>query len=324
MMKSRTLSDLWGRLRSMMEDRSIRRIAFSMMALLGLLFIGFAAYKNWNEFSQFEFDYRYILLALLLYPAGMLPTMAGWHTLLEAIGVELPFKANLRFYSLSALPRHIPGFVWYVTSRSMLYQEANVAVGLTVAATGAEIALSALTGFVLSVPLVLLNVKSIRTMPGISSAGLAALVLLVALIATAPILNRILQRALREGNTDLKVQIRPVKIIITLAWMCAAWAGGGLILFALARALQPVELQMLPGFIGAWGAAGAVSLTIGIGIQGFGIREVTLGALLNLMLPTLTAVVLAVAFRLVLTIGEFLWVLFFIWITRPRQALSQT
>ena len=102
--------------------------------------------------------------------------------------------------------------------------------------------------------------------------------------------------------------------------MFIAWAGGGLILFALVQAVNPLNWSLLPVMIGTWGAAGAVSLTIGIGIQGLGIREVTLGALLSLVMPTLTAIMIAVAFRLVLTIGEVIWVAFFVWITKKPSA----
>jgi hypothetical protein len=98
--------------------------------------------------------------------------------------------------------------------------------------------------------------------------------------------------------------------------MFIAWFGGGLILFVLTQAIYPMEFSKLPALVGAWGAAGAVSLTIGIGIQGLGIREITLSALLSLLMPPILAIILAIAFRLVLTAGEFLWVLLFIWLTK--------
>jgi hypothetical protein len=103
---------------------------------------------------------------------------------------------------------------------------------------------------------------------------------------------------------------------VTLLVMFIAWAGGGLILFVLAQAIYPLSWSMYPALIGAWGAAGAVSLTVGIGIQGLGIREITLSAILSLIMPPVIAIILAVVFRLVLTVGEFLWVMLFIWLTK--------
>jgi len=66
-----------------------------------------------------------------------------------------------------------------------------------------------------------------------------------------------------------------------------------------------------------------VSLTIGIAIQGFGIREITLGALLSTIMPPLFAIVLAIAFRLLLTAGNYAWALFFIWMTKKSSTLGK-
>ena len=93
--------------------------------------------------------------------------------------------------------------------------------------------------------------------------------------------------------------------------MFIAWIGGGTLLWILVRGITSIGWELLPTMIGIWGAAGAVSLTIGIGIQGLGLREVTLGAILSTIISPLTSIVVAVAFRLVLVLGEFLWVFLF-------------
>lgn len=102
--------------------------------------------------------------------------------------------------------------------------------------------------------------------------------------------------------------------------------GGGLLLFLLVRGFIPVEWSTYPVMVGIWGMASAVGLTIGIGVSGMGLREVTLGALLSLVIPPLTAVVVAITFRLVLLVGEFMWVLLFAWITKsvPWRPLGRT
>jgi hypothetical protein len=128
----------------------------------------------------------------------------------------------------------------------------------------------------------------------------------------------VLLKFLSRKNLEQPSQFSQKKLIISLLWMFIAWGGGGLILFTLAQAITPINWSLIPLMIGIWGAAGAVSLTIGIGIQGMGIREVTLGALLSLIMPPITAIVVAIAFRLVLTVGEFLWVAFFAWITKVK------
>ena len=310
----------WARLAPLMQSKLARRLIYAVLLLAGAAFLAVSVYGNWNELrdQNWQVDWRFIALALLLYPAGMLPTVAAWHNLLHAMQQPFPFRTNLRLYSLSSLPRHIPGLVMFVASRSMLYGEVGVSSAISVAATALETVLLAATGFVASLLLLLSRSQALQNFQAIRYAGPVAALLLLLALAAIPFAHRSLQKRLEKAG---RRQIPPLdrnRLGIALAWMFAAWAGGGLILFSLANALQPVGWALLPAAIGTWGAAGAVSLTVGIGIQGLGIREVTVSALLSLFLPPLLAVVLAIAFRLVLTAGEVIWVLIFIWITRKE------
>jgi hypothetical protein len=261
-------------------------------------------------------DYRYIIAAVLIYPAGILPTAASWHWLLRTIGVILPFRTNLRIFSLSSLPRHIPGFVWYISSRSILYQEEDVSPSMTLTASGAEIIRLALTGFLSTLMLLFSRIGLSAEFESVRTAAYIALPIVLLLIISIPLVNRLLPYFLRRRGISEIPQIQQRRLIVTLLLMFIAWFGGGLILFVLAQSIYPLGWEMLPAMIGAWGAAGAISLTIGIGIQGLGIREITLGGLLSLLMPPIFAIILAILFRLVLTAGEFLWVMLFIWLTK--------
>jgi glycosyltransferase 2 family protein len=306
-------------IRSRFQQKTLRRTLFVTMIVVGSLFIGYALWKTWNDIhtGHIQINYLYIALAILIYPFGMLPTVAGWHILLNSLGVKLRWRIDLRIYSLSSLPRHIPGFVWYIASRSMLYQEIGIPTTTITAASGIEVILLALTGYALSIPLLLATSAKANNLQLFAP---IAIIILVILVAWVPFNNRILQKMFAWRRISPFPKIDQGKLIIALLWMVAGWFGGSLILFVLTASLYPVDLSLLPMFIGAWGLAGAVSLTIGIGIQGFGIREVTLAATLSLFFPPPIAVVLAVLFRLVLTIGELLWVALFVWVTRKPLA----
>lgn len=308
----------WNSLQSFLQKPRHRKFFFGILVLASIVFIAFAIRANWNEFREQEIqvDYRYIIAAVLIYPLGMLPTAASWHMLLRTMGVSLPFRTNLRFFSLSSLPRHIPGFVWYISSRSILYKEEDISTSTTLTASGAEIILLAMTGFLSTLMLVFSRFGLSAEFESVRTAAYIALPILLLLIISIPLVNRLLPYFLhRRGITDIP-HIHQGNLIATLLLMFIAWFGGGLILFILSQAIYPLDWKLLPAIVGAWGAAGAVSLTIGIGIQGLGIREITLGGLLSLLMPPVFAFILAIIFRLVLTAGEFLWVLFFIWLTR--------
>ena len=312
------LDFLWNNLNSAYQNQKTRRYLFFVILLVSIGFIALALLTNWKEFSSQEinFDYRYIILAVIIYPAGMLPTAFSWHTLLRTIGIRLPFQTNLRIFSLSALPRHIPGFVWYISSRSLLYKEENIGAGRIVTASAADIILLALTGFLSALMLLVSGIGLSQEISTVRTGALIALPILLLLIISIPLVNRLLPYFLQRRGVSEIPQIHQGYLVITLLVMFIAWAGGGLILFVLSQAIYPLSWSFYPAMIGAWGAAGAVSLTIGIGIQGLGIREITLSAILSLIMPPVIAIILAVVFRLVLTAGEFLWVLLFIWLTK--------
>ena len=312
------LDSFWNSLNSAYQNQKTRRYMFFVILLVSIGFIALALITNWNEFSSQEinFDYRYIILAVIIYPAGMLPTAFSWHTLLRTIGIRLPFRTNLRIFSLSALPRHIPGFVWYISSRSLLYKEENIGAGRIVTASAADIILLALTGFLSALMLLVSGIGISQEISTVRTGALIALPILLLLIISITLVNRLLPYFLQRRGVSEIPQIHQGYLVITLLVMFIAWAGGGLILFVLSQAIYPLSWSFYPAMIGAWGAAGAVSLTIGIGIQGLGIREITLSAILSLIMPPVIAIILAVVFRLVLTAGEFLWVLLFIWLTK--------
>ncbi|UCD42963.1 MAG: flippase-like domain-containing protein [Chloroflexota bacterium] len=314
----KSLVNSWKFLQDVLQNSRNRRILFVIVLLISIIFIAIAIRTNWTEFREQEIqvDYRYIIAAVLIYPAGMLPTAASWHMLLRTMGVILPFRTDLRIFSLSSLPRHIPGFVWYISSRSILYKEEDIPTTTTVTASAAEIILLALTGFLSTLMLFFSRIAISAEFEPVRTAAYIAVPIIMLLIISIPLVNRLLPFFLqRRGITEIP-QIHQGRLIFTLLLMFIAWFGGGLILFVLAQSIYPMGWSMLPAMIGAWGAAGAISLTIGIGIQGLGIREITLGGLLSLLMPPILAIILAILFRLVLTAGEFLWVLLIIWLTR--------
>ena len=83
------LDSFWNSLNSAYQNQKTRRYLFFVILLVSIGFIALALITNWNEFSSQEinFDYRYIILAVIIYPAGMLPTAFSWHTLLRTIGI---------------------------------------------------------------------------------------------------------------------------------------------------------------------------------------------------------------------------------------------
>lgn len=317
------LISIWKWFATTLSQKKVWRIFYVLIILVSLGFIAYAIYKNWNELQRqrWEINYTYLLLSIVLYPLGMLPTVAAWHKLLEALGVRLTFVKNLRIYALSSLPRHIPGLLWYVSSRTVLYQEEGIAAGLILAATAIEVVLLALTGFLSSTLFLLHGGEIFQEYVSLKFVIPIALLIVLIMVFSTPLINKISRYLVNRWRLEQSINIQRKSLIACLAWMFIAWIGGGLLLFLLVRSVTPLGWEFYPIMVGAWGMASGIGLTIGIAISGMGLREVTLGALLSLVVHPLTAVVATVAFRLVLTVGEFLWVFLFVWLIKavPRR-----
>ena len=255
----------------------------------------------------------------------MIPTAAAWHWLLRAFNTKKTFLINLRVYALSSLPKHIPGLVMYVTSRTLLYEEQGVNASVVLVATATETVMLAMSGFISAILIFSLRgdlpdqFAILRYLAPLSIIGL------VVLFVWAPGGTRFLDKIIKRWRKDdPTIQLERSALFVCLGWMFLAWVGGGILLWLLIRAISPIGLDLLPMMIGIWGAAGAISLTIGIGVQGLGLREVTLAALLSLIVSPIIAIVVALAFRLSLTIGEFLWVFVISIFTRDKNVTQKS
>jgi hypothetical protein len=306
------MKHIWQVLQQCMQKKKVRQFIYIGTILVSLLFIGYAIQSHWTDLKHLEFKLApiYLILAVMLYPLGALPTTLAWHWILQALGVRTTFQINMRIYAQSLLPRHIPGLVWYVTSRTLLYQEQGVGAGVILGATALESLTMALSGFCLSIVYFTSQMTSLHQFAGLQVLIPLSIIIVIIFVVWASggtrWLEKIIKRWQKDGNGGFHLQRKG--LWISIGWIFLAWIGGGILLWMLINAITPLDWRLLPAIIGIWGAAGAVSLTLGIGVQGMGLREVTLGAMLSLLISPLMAVVVAVIFRLTLLLGELLWV----------------
>src|SRR4030065_1400075 len=114
------VNKLWDILQRNMQKKVVRQALYVGIVLISLAFIGIVIRSNWAQLKAqpWHINIIYLVLAAVLYPIGMFPTVAAWHWLLKAFNAQKPYLLNLRLYAQSSLPRHIPGMVWYVSRRS--------------------------------------------------------------------------------------------------------------------------------------------------------------------------------------------------------------
>lgn len=296
------------------RGRWMRKIASGAILITSLFFLAYTIYGGWDVLQEYLHHLNYWLMAsaLLMYPLGFIPILWNWHIIMGRIGGCQDVRTNVRLYSLSCLPKRIPGSIWYITSRVALYQGCQVGCATTLTATAVEIALLILSG--LFIYLLSLAVNSAGFDPRLSSATIAAVMLILAGLIWTPLLQRGLRWLIARADTPPPVRFHRWDTLRVIGISGLAWVGGGVVLYILANAVTTVPLAYLPALVGAWGAAGAIGLLAGLLVHGMGLREVTLAMLLSSYMPLSVAVVVSFLFRLLLMGGEFIWALIFVWL----------
>lgn len=299
------------------------------MVVLTLLFWGYGLYTNWNKLGQYEWraDFRFLLLAFALFPAGFLPSLYGWHRIMSHFARGTDLRVNAKIYCYSTLPRYIPGVVWYVAGRSLLYREKGVPPSITILATALETVLLTVSGLTLA----LLSMPSIGDLPWGGKPPTLVVALLIP--STILLLPRVLERTLRFFTTLPEDEATPrltyLEIMLLLVVYVIAWLGGGLLLYLLANAIYRVE--PLTSMIGIWTASGVASFLFAF-LGGSGGREVTMSVLLAFYVPLPVAIAISLLSRVIIMVAEVFWVVLFIvllggrvrGIFSPRMTIQET
>lgn len=299
---------IYGRLKEIWQNKTYRLILNVGIITLSLSVIGFLLYRNWNELSNsdLDFDYRFLIAAIISYGPAYLFTAAGWDSLLRSMSINVRLPENLKIYSLSSLPKHIPGVVFYAASRVLQYQELGVAAGTILAATVVEAVLLSFTGFIIALGL-LFGFSNSAYSTILWIAGILSLIFLLFFNFFEKVIRKFIQLILRKKDLELP-EFREKYFQKAILNMFLAWIFGGIVLFFSINVFTDLSINKLPWVISIWAVSGATSLSIGAIIQGFGIREITMGALLSTTISPLLAVVVALGFRIIFTIAELIWV----------------
>lgn len=288
------------------------RLALSVAVVTAShLFLAYTIFRGWDTLRDQLGQLNYWLLgvALLAYPLGFVPTLWGWHSIMVRVGGCRDIRTNVRLYSLSCLPRRIPGSIWHITSRLVMYRRCRVSYGTTLAAMAMETTSLVLSGLIIYALSLLLTPAQIN--PKLRGGAIIALALSVAALVWTPVLSQGLRWLLARLGVSETVDIRAVQVLRMLGVFSLAWVGGGIVLYILVAGVTPLLIGRMPVLIGVWGAAGAISLVSGLLMHGMGLREITLAVLLSAYVPLSVAVVVSTLFRLVLTLGELTWALIF-------------
>lgn len=277
---------------------------------VGLVLFFYQAYLGLAAMAEQRLK---ISLEYLLLPAGInvcsyLVQMLSWTLVMECMEVPVGIYRTIRGYTLSFLPRYIPGSVWGYWSRGEWLRHA-LGVGYPVSFLGSIIEAVAFVITAIGVGFCMLGMELDRV---ILAAILAALILgwlSLGIITRMILYNRGVIGTLTQKPTRISQLQFLLKWTALLAPYVVFWMLYGTAFALLARTTSSfLELQVTIACTALAWVVGFVTIIIP---GGLGIREVTLASLLRLTLglPLLEGRLAVIAFRATNMFAEIFWLL---------------
>lgn len=275
------------------------------MITLGILVasIWFIAQKVYSEYitisaSQINLDVEKILISWLCVTASTLLGAWEWTLLIRALGGHLDPITGMRIHLISGLGKYIPGYIWPYLSKAHLAIRCGVPTNIAIGSVIGELVIVYLSGILL-----LLVSLPFSGLIGETTGDIQAGIAFASGYATAAFLPGILLdhhlgKFLGFGKAANWKRVIFVIIAVALTW-CLLGFG----FYMLDASVEPSvgnPWKLLAGLISAL-LGGQLALFVPMGM---GVREAILVAFLNLDKPAWLVILMAVIFRLEMTLGE--------------------
>jgi uncharacterized membrane protein YbhN (UPF0104 family) len=251
--------------------------------------------------------------------AGLGFMMLAWRALLADLGSPLPLPAAIRVMFVGQLGKYVPGAVWAVAAQVELARDYAVPRRRSATASLVSMAVTLVVGLVAAgVTLPLVSAHAVRQYWWV-----LAITPLVAALLYPPVIKfgldrvlRVLGRAPLEGSVGRGGMARAL-VLTTLGWLCYG-ASAWFLISVFAGKSSHVFALSLGGYALAW----AVGFLIIFFPGGIGPREVALIAVLAPVMPSASALVVALTSRVVMTTGDLAWAGAGLAIGRSRRRAS--
>lgn len=304
------LRSAWERLTTWLaggKNSLLRRALLSAVLVVpALVLIAFQTWRNWEQLRTYTWALRPELwaVAFLGYSLALNVELFAWNRMMARLGGMNSFRRNARLYCVSNLSKRLPGVVWYLAGRALLYREEGVPASVALTGSALELAMMAATG-----PIVYFAVLPFAG--GVLSGWmlLAAVGALVggAVLLQPAVFNRLVAFFLRRMGSAARIEVAYRDVLPLVPLYLVAWGIGGPALYAVACSVYPLPLAVLPTITSIWVASGTLTLLISTFLFGFGVREVALSLLLTAVMPQPLPVVVALLFGVIMVVSELIW-----------------
>ncbi|MEZ4510984.1 MAG: hypothetical protein R3C62_03840 [Chloroflexota bacterium] len=281
-----------------------RRVVTGVFLGLTAVVILTVLYGNRELLRTYEWHIQpyWLLIATLVMFGSMFLGGWAWHLVAKRMAGVENGRLNLKIWWYANLAKRIPGVVWYIASRAILYEQAGVSKRTTSLLSGLELALIFVSGIITTLLTLPFWILPTEITENLGRAWFLLILLPLSFLLIQPrILEKIWQKLSHETNTH------PLRWRDTLYWLgfyVIIWVLGGVVMFSTINFFQTLPATQLLATIGMWALASSVSLAGAITFTSIGVREVSLTLLLTQLMPLPVAIITIIAIRLLWLAGE--------------------
>jgi hypothetical protein len=303
------LSGAWKQIRSNHHLRYWTPIISLILPVAFMLLLLSRSAGDLKQLNHWPSYLNALCVGVLLYPLSFITQALAWQKIIARLSQAVGSWHDLEIYARTYFIRRIPGVVWYLAGRTLMYQNKGIAAQVTLLASGLEWGL--------------LIVASLITFAATTFAGgqnwWVVLLWLVGLcIVSACILAHLLNRLdripiparlrSRFSNAMPDIHVSPVDIALWLVLFLWAYFVGGWILHILIHSVDsglPVTMRQAWR---VWSLSGGVGLLFSSVIPaGMGVRELTIAGLLAPDVPVSVSLIVSILLRFVFILSDLVW-----------------
>ena len=229
------------------RDNKIYKWLTTIMVFIALVFAAWITIRESSKipWQDLRFNPWFLGLSIIVSTIGYLPAIFAWRRIIRSYGIEKGFWEDLRNYVYTMLGTLVPGGIWQVAGRSVIYKRSQQS-GFNIAlASLDEIIFFSLAGwFIFSlISLVFPNINPLK------SPIIGIVILGIIFIATLPVcfnaLHRFIFRIFKRDNTSTIIKYSFKKLSICILWELITLTIGSSAIYLLLLSFYPTTFQSL-------------------------------------------------------------------------------
>lgn len=283
----------------------LRQVIGLILLIVIFCYLALIISHDWVDIlnHHWRFYHHHFLLAFLSYSIALMFAAWGWSLFFQKLTNISGARLHLKYYVYTNLIRRVPLPLLYLLGRIYIYEKRGVTRSTITVISLLEWLMILLSGFLLSL-WVWPFITVITVPPNWHNLWLMAGLCLVGFVLVHPRILAFLFKRIAKGNL---VSITALDVLTWLAIYSLVWINGGLAFYFIINTLYPLALSQFPYILGIWTLSGVVTTLFFSLSPAFGLKELTLVALLIHFVPSYIAVAIALLMRAALILFESIW-----------------